>query len=261
MRNKTSITGLRFNNLRPVSNLFYISKLAEHAVFDQIHDHMLQFDLYPMLQSAYRSGHSTEMALLKVKNDILLSMDKQRVSILVLLDLSAAFDTVDHQVLLRRLESSFGITGQALHWFASYLADRSQKIVFNGCYSKTFDLPFGVPQGSSLGPLLFAIYASKLFDIIRTHLPSVHAFADDTQLYLSFKADSSKSQVEALTALQDCISSIRDWMIVDKLKLNDDNTEIIIIGTRAQLEKIDIKNVNIGDTSVAVAKRMVRFFP
>ena len=233
---------IALTNLRPVSNLLYISKLAERAVFDQIHNHMTQFDLYPMLQSAYRSGYSTETALLKVKNDILLTMDKQRVTLLVLLDLSAAFDTIDHQVLLKRLESSFRITGKALRWFASYLTERSQRIVFDGCY---FD-------GSCLGPLLFTIYASKLFDIIRTHLPSVHAFADDTQLYLSFKADSNRSQAEALTAFQDCISSIRDWMTVDKLKLNEDKTEIIIIGTRAQLSKINITYVKVGDTSVAI---------
>lgn len=209
-------------------------------------------------QSAYRAGHSTETALLKVKNDILLSMDKQQVTLLVLLDLSAAFDTVDHRVMLKRLESNFGNTGKALQWFASYLTDRSQRTVFDGCSSKVFYLPFGVPQGSSLGPLLFTMYASKLFNIIETHLPSVHALADDTQLYLSFKANSTTSQTEALEALQDCISSIRAWMLVDKLKLNDDKTEIIIIGTRAQLQKIDIKNVKVGDTSVDVASSAIR---
>ena len=127
-----------------------------------------------------------------------------------------------------------------------------------GCHSKVFNLPYGVPQGSSLGPLLFTIYASKLFNIIKTHLPSVHAFADDTQLYLSFKASSTTSQAEALVALQDCISSIRAWMLVDKLKLNDDKTEIIIIGTRAQLQKIDIKNLQVGNTNVDISNSEIR---
>ena len=113
---------ISFPNLYPVSNLKYISKLTERAVYDQTHNHMLQYDLYPLLQSAYRVGHSTETALLKVQNDILLNMDRSRVTLLVLLDLSAAFDTVDHQVLLRRLESSFGITGTPLSGFSSYLS-------------------------------------------------------------------------------------------------------------------------------------------
>ena len=113
-----------FKNLRPISNLQYISKLTERAVFEQTHAHMANHSLYPLLQSAYRLGHSTETALLKVHNDLLMNMDAQRVTLLVLLDLSVAFDTVDHEVLLNRLRSSFGIRGTALRWFASYLSNR-----------------------------------------------------------------------------------------------------------------------------------------
>ncbi|CAB3984911.1 Hypothetical predicted protein [Paramuricea clavata] len=177
------------SNLRPISNLQFFSKLTERAVSDQTLEHIKCSDIYPILQSAYRAGHSTETALLKVHNDIMCSMDQQRVSLLVLLDLSAAFDTVDHQVLLRSLEVSFGITGTALKWFKSYLTNRSQRVLINGNYSESFSLPHGVPQGSCLGPLLFTIYASKLFEIVKCHLPDVHAYADDTQLYLSFKPD------------------------------------------------------------------------
>ena len=103
-----------FKNLRPISNLQYISKLTERAVFEQTHAHMINHSLYPLLQSAYRLGHSTETALRKVHNDLLMNMDAQRVTLLVLLDLRAAFDTVDHEVLLNRLRSSFGIRGTAL---------------------------------------------------------------------------------------------------------------------------------------------------
>ena len=99
------------------------------------------------------------------------SMDQQRVSLLVLLDLSAAFDTVDHQVLLRRLEVSYGITGTAFKWFKSYLTNRSQHVLINGNCSDSFSLPHGVPQGSCLGALLFTIYTSKLFEIVKCHLP------------------------------------------------------------------------------------------
>ena len=96
-----------FTNLRPVSNLQYVSKLVERAVFDQVYAHLSEHDLYPLLQSAYRRGHSTETALLKIYNDILMAMNRQEVVLLVLLDLSAAFDTVEHSVLLSHLSTSF----------------------------------------------------------------------------------------------------------------------------------------------------------
>lgn len=99
----------------------------------------------------------------------------QRVTLLFLLNLSTAFDTLDHQVLLNRLEASFGVTGTVLKWFRSYLSNRSQRVMINGSYSDKFILSQGVPQGSCLGLLLFIIYASKLFEIIKNHLPDAHA--------------------------------------------------------------------------------------
>ena len=108
-------------NFRPVSNLQFISKLAEKAVATQIQSHMVDNDLFPCLQSAYRQNHSTETALIKVKNDLLMNRDKGHVTLLVLLDLSAAFDTVDHDILLRRLHSLLDLGGKALSWFQSYL--------------------------------------------------------------------------------------------------------------------------------------------
>ncbi|XP_078372669.1 uncharacterized protein LOC144656313 [Oculina patagonica] len=240
-----------FKNLRPVSNLQFPSKLTERAVFDQIYNHMMDFSLYPALQSAYRKYHSTETALLKVQNDILMNMNRQHVTLLVLLDLSAAFDTVDHKILLHRLQSSLGVTGTALKWFESYLSNRSQQVVLGGCHSGSCNLPHGVPQGSCLGPLLFTIYSSKLFEVIKDHLPVAHAYADDTQLYLSFKPVSTSSQSEAIEARELCIKAIRAWMITDKLKLNDDKTEFLIIGTRQQLNKVNIEKLSVGDVSVA----------
>ena len=149
-------------------------------------------------------------------------MNSQRVTLLALLDLSAAFDTVDHEILLRRLTTSFGIRGKALEWFSSYLSGRSQRILFDGVTSDNFDLRFGVPQGSCLGPLLFVVYASKLFEIVQAHVPDAHCFADDTQLYLSFNPNSPTDQAEAVCTMERCISDLRKWMYQDKLKINDD---------------------------------------
>ena len=103
-----------FNNLRPISNLRFISKLTERAVYNQTYDHLMANDLLPKLQSAYRKRYSTETALIKIYNDFLLSMNQQHVTLLVLLDLSAAFDTVDHSILLERLTKSCGISGKVV---------------------------------------------------------------------------------------------------------------------------------------------------
>ena len=129
----------------------------------------------------------------------------------MLLDLSSAFDTVDHEVLVRRLEITFGIADTALQLFRSYLAGRSQHVLLNGSFSEDFSLPHSVPQGSCLAPLLFTIYASKLFEVVKRHLQDVYAndnqhtyspHADDNQLYISFKPGSSASELEAVTTLQ-----------------------------------------------------------
>ena len=239
---------LVFKNFRPVSNLSFVSKLVEKAAAKQMHSYMTANHLFPLLQSAYRQHHSTETALLKVKNDILMNMDEQHVTLLVLLDLSAAFDTVDHTILLDRLHTEFGISGSVFNWFSSYLSNRSQSVTIEGVLSEKFKLDFGVPQGSCLGPLLFVVYASKLFKIIESHLPNVHTYADDTQLYLAFKP--GKNEANAVCAMESCIADIRGWMHMDKLKLNTGKTEFIIIGTRQQLNKVKIDQLCVGDSII-----------
>ena len=239
-----------FKNYRPVSNLSFISKVTEKAVFIQIDNHMKKHDLYPSLQSAYRKNHSTETALLKVTNDVLMKMNSQHAVLLVLLDLSAAFDTVDHSLLLRRLQTSFGISGAPLDWFTSYLMARRQRVSIPGVLSDSCSVDWGVPQGSCLGPLLYIIYSSKLFHVIERHLPNSHCYADDSQLYLSFRPDVLSSQQDATFAMQNCIKDIRLWMEHDKLLLNDEKTEFLIIGTRQQLTKVNISSITVGDSDV-----------
>jgi hypothetical protein len=142
---------LAFGNFRPVSNLQFVSKLTEKAVFNQTHSYLVSNNLFPLCQSSYRKYHSTETALLKLKNDILMNMNNQEVTLLVLLDLTAAFDTVDHSILLKRLQQDFGISGTVLSWFSSYLSGRSQKVVIDGVCSKKNDLSFWCPTGILFG--------------------------------------------------------------------------------------------------------------
>ena len=149
-----------------------------------------------------------------------MNLDSQRVTLLVLLDSRAAFDTVDHGALLNRLSTSFRIRGSALQWFTSYLLNRSQRVSFDQNVSEKFNLQCGVPQGSCLGPLLFTIYANKLFEDIKNYLPQSHAHADDTQLYLSFNADSACLQNDTVEAMEQCKQPIQLWMIKDKLRRN-----------------------------------------
>ena len=126
---------LLYKNYRPVSNLQYVSKLTEKMVFDQIHTHMMTHSLYPEFQSAYRKNHSTETALVRVTNDILMKMNTQEVTLLVMLDLGAAFDTINHKILLTRLNKELGICGSPLEWFKSYLAKRGQRVYIDGSLS------------------------------------------------------------------------------------------------------------------------------
>ena len=238
-------------NFRPVSNLQVTSKITEKSVAIQLQDHMTANNLFPVLQSAYRQNHSTETVLLKVKNDLLLNMDKGHVTLLVMLDLSAAFDTVDHGIVLHRLQSKLGLREKALLWFKSYLTGRTQQVSVNGTLSDKFNLTCGVPQGSCLGPLLFTIYSSSLFDIMKFHLPSVHTYADDTQLYISFNPFDNSSEADAVIAIENCIRDVRAWMRDDKLMLNDDKTEFLIIGTERQLSRVSVDKIKIGQAEVS----------
>ena len=172
-------------------------------------------------------------------------------SLLVLLDLSAAFDTVDYNILLRRLATSFGVTGDALRWFDSYLSGRTQRVIVDGKLSERCHPSFGVPQGSCLGPLLFSVYASKLFEVIKSHVLHAHAYADDTKLHLSFKPDSAVGETEARFAIEQCIRAVRAWMVVDKLKLNEEKTEFMLIGTHQQLSKVRIESLLVARTFVS----------
>ena len=171
-------------------------------------------------------------------------------SILVLLDLSAAFDTIDHSILFHRMYTRFGITGIALNWFKSYLTNRSQVVTIGDCCSAPKTLNFGVPQGSVLGPILFTIYTTPLGDIARKYNLGNHFYADDTQLYVAFDPQDCNSLNINRVILEQCIDEIKKWMHLNMLKLNDDKTEILLLGSRYNLKSISSVDIKIGETNI-----------
>ena len=190
-------------NYRPVSNLPFISKVIERVVASRILDHMKQNNLLDPMQSACRAGHSTETALLRVHSDIVSAIDKGKGVFLILLDLSAAFDTVDHKILLSFLKDHVGLDGPVLRLFETYLSNRTQCVSVKGVRSELSELAFGVPQGFVLGPIAFCIYKVPLGAILRHYDILYHIYADYTQLYCSFALDSPD---EVLFKISTCIS-------------------------------------------------------
>ena len=222
---KSSLDPEVLQNYRPISNLPFLSKILEKAVLHQLSSHLAANHLLTPHQSAYRTGHSTETAILSILDNILTSLDDNKISALLLLDLSAAFDTIDHEILLHRLQHTFGIQGTSLNWFQSYLSERKQFVSANDYRSLETSLLFGVPQGSVLGPVLFIMYTTPLSDVIGEHSVSHEMFADDTQLLNSSPPDDCS---ELLFTLQSCTSDVDTWMSTNKLKLNCDKTEAIL---------------------------------
>ena len=233
---KASLPKNDLKNYRPVSGLCFLSKLVERVVAKQLTSHININKLDNLQQSAYMPGHSTETALLSIKNEVHLSLARGEPTALVLLDLSATFDTIDHSILLSYLKSWFGLGGTVLKWFASYLGDHCQVVKIGSTLSELSKLIYGVPQGSVLGPLLFSLYTTPLSKIIRLH-PHInfHFYADDTQLYIHL---SHKNASAALARLNACLLDVQRWMSLSKLKLNPGKTEFIVFGPKSQRLKI-----------------------
>jgi hypothetical protein len=211
--------------------------------------HVKEHDLDEAFQSAYKKNHSTETALIRVQNDILRANDDQNVCLLLLLDLSAAFDTIDHEIMMTRLSDEFGICGTAFDWFRSYLSGRMQCVTIGEGKSEPILLKYGVPQGSVAGPELFTRYAAPVARIISKYGLAYHIYADDTQIYVFFRVKNSK---QALDCVEKCVTEIRTWMRVNKLQLNDGKTEVILIGSNQNLKQLPANlSLQVGETAVA----------
>ena len=218
-------------NYRPVSNIPFLSKVIERVVAQQLNSHLTRNGLHDDLQSAYKTGTSTETAILRIKTDIETVLDDGDAVLLVLLDLSAAFDTIDHNLLIERLRVEAGLTETTLRWVQSYLSDRIQAVKINNSVSSDVPLSTGVPQGSVLGPLLFLVYLLPLRRVINQYAINRHGFADDTQLYSRLSVKNTTMRTHQVNIMEECIASVRTWMTVNKLKLNDGKTEIMVVAS------------------------------
>ena len=243
---KPSIDKENLSNYRPISNLSFLSKLTERIVKSRLTSHLESNSLLNPFQSAYTKHHSTETVLLSLFDNLITAIGNQQASCLCLLDLSAAFDTIDHSILLHRLSSWFGISGIALDWFRSYLSSRSFSVFCNGLSSSPLNAPYGVPQGSVLGPILFILYTTPLSHLISSLTTDHHLYADDTQLFLSF---SPSLFHHAISHLESVLQEVSNWMSANLLTLNPAKTEFLLIGLPQQLAKISHPSLSLASST------------
>ena len=240
-----SLDHTSFKNYRPISNLSFIGKLIERVVLKRLNNHMLANNLHIHQQSGYKKNHSTETLLVRIVNDLLIASTESKATVVMLLDLSAAFDTVDHSVLLSILEKELGITGQALKWFRSFLSGRCQKVQISGEESYEIIILFGVPQGSVLGPVLFNIYIRSLYSKTLAQKFAIQGYADDHQIYKSFQSLDEYSMLAH--EVPKCFQEISQWMTDHYLQLNPGKTEVIVFGSPSILTELSIKGVFLND--------------
>jgi len=193
-------------NYRPISNLSTVSTILERLVLARLRPHLTSSKNFSTFQSAYSEGHSTETVLLDVLDSVYSAADDKQVTVLIGLDLSAAFDTVCHETLLQRLQVEFGVSGTALSWIQSFVEGRTQFVKLGQRQSSEVELAVGVPQGSVLGPILFTVYGSPVADVIADHGVRYHQYADDTQLHLAMRSDNTAAGLSVLAA---CTADVR----------------------------------------------------
>ena len=184
---------LQEKNYCPVSNLPFFSKLVERATLMQFDEHCREHHLLPDFQSAYRKGYSTETSLMKMTNDIFCSMERKQVTAVIVLNMSAAFDTIDHDLLLDILHKRFGIAETALQWYQSYLGPQGMKVCINDAYSSIRPLNYSVPQGSASGANLFTAYCASVESVIPASI-TINGIANDHSIRKSFNADSQDQE-------------------------------------------------------------------
>ena len=202
----------------------------KRVIANQLQLHLSSNGLISEYISAYRKFLSSETALLRVQNDILVSLDSGHSTALLLLDLSAASDTIDHHILLHRLKHWFGITSSSLSSLSSFLTNRFQTVVASNSKLQPVPLEFGIPQGSVLGPLLYSLHTIPLLSIISKY-PGIccHFYADDALVHISFSPEYASS---AVSIIESCIKDVFSWLVAKKLSANPNKTEYLLFNSR-----------------------------
>ena len=230
------------SSYRPITSLTFISKLLETEVHNQLMSFINKNKLLPSLQSAYKQGHSTTTALIKIHNDIINTLAKGDNIIYMTLDITAAFDTVLHEQLIECL-NKFGFINTPLEWFKSYLNNRFTKIKAKNVCSEKTKLDIGIPQGGVLSPTLYSIYISDICYLLESHNIMYHLYADDIIIYFSSLKMSKENIQHKIGSI---LSDINNYMLIKHLKLNKDKTEILYINGKHQLNN-HFNNITIND--------------
>ena len=233
------------DNYRPISILPTVAKIFEKLICGQLNKYLVDQNVLTKYQSGFREGHSTSSSLLSSTNSWLLNIDSGMINGVLFLDLRKAFDTVDHTILLRKLYL-YGVKGIALDWFNSYLTNRKLVCKINNTISSVKHNRCGVPQGSNLGPLLFLVYINDLPRCLRASTPAM--YADDTNITVV-----GKTGEEIEKSLNSELENIHKWLLANKLTLNVNKTEYMIIGSRQKLQNTLMNsniNIVIGENEV-----------
>ena len=225
------------SNYRPISVLPVFSKILERAVHGMVYSYLQENKLLSSIQSGFRPLHSTSTCLTHVTNNLLENMDKGLPTGLLFLDLSKAFDTLDHNIMLDKL-TVLGFNRAAVQWFRSYLTTRTQCVNVNGVLSEPQIINFGVPQGSVLGPLLFIIYINELPNVVVSC--NVELYADDALIYFA-----SKSVDDIQAHLTADLRRIINWLQANYLILNLDKTKAMLVGTHQKIASAGALEIDI----------------
>ena len=242
------------SNYRPISNLSTISKIIERLVLSRITFHVSSSSNFNPFQSAYRKHHSTETTLLRISDSLRNICATGHAALLVSLDLSAAFDTLDHNILIDILNRHFNISDLALFWFRSYLFQRSQFVKMDNFFFSFTSLNSGVPQGSGLGPIFFSLYTSPMCSII----DSTTCFFTSS-LMTSLFSPESLTQILAppLLKLSSCLSALNSWFSQSQLKLNPTKSEVMFVGSSRLLAKYNLPSVvTLDGTTLTISSKL-----
>jgi retron-type reverse transcriptase len=215
------------SNYRPISVLPIFSKIFEKVVYNRLITYFNKYDILFKNQYGFRKGHSTSLALHHLFDNITKAIDQKEYTIAVFIDLSNAFDMVNHEILINKLKH-YGIRGLSLDWIKSYFGNRQQYVEYNGAYSSYNSIKCGVPQGSILGPLLFLIYINDLCNA--SNIVELILFADDTNIFFSHNN---------LPLLMNIINSemnkLSEWFRANKLSINAKKSSLLLMNKRRKV--------------------------